>query len=94
MSKIYAECTVEAKVPETKVPRTFAAQFSAEKEQTRKTISRLGGQAITWLGSDWVSVSSKNSRTSLHTWAIECDEVALTALTLTCHRVTLLTKYT
>jgi len=79
-------------VPETEVPRTFAAQFSAEQEQTRKTISRLGGQAITWLGSDWVSVSSKNSRTSLHKWAIECDEVALTALTLTCHSVTLLAK--
>ena len=92
MNRIYAECTVEAKVPETKVPRTFAAQFSAEQEQSRKTISRLGGQAITWLGSDWVS--GKNGRTSLHKWAIECDEVALTALTLTCHSVTLLAKYT
>jgi len=83
MSKIHVECAVQARLPKTKTSRTFAAQFRAEQEQTRKIINRAGGLATTWLGGDWFG--GKN----LHKWAVVCDEVALTALTLVCKSVTI-----
>ena len=87
MSVVAAVCTVESTLPAYVYECGPYEVFLAEQVNTRRVIEKLGATVVKWLGR-----TTYPSYGSAHTWAIECDEVALTALTLTCHRVTLLAK--
>lgn len=86
MSVVAAVCTVESTLPALFLEECGPYEvFLAEQVNTRRVIEKLGATVVKWLGR-----TTYPSYGSAHTWAIECDEVALTALTLVCKSVTLL----
>ena len=85
MSVVAAVCTVESTLPAAVYDREPYEVFLAEQVNTRRVIEKLGATVVKWLGR-----TTYPSSGSAHKWAIECDEVALTALTLVCKSVTLL----
>ena len=84
MSVVAAVCTVESTLPAAAYEREPYEVFLAEQVNTRRVIEKLGATVVKWLGRTFYL-----DNTSAHRWAIECDEVALTALTLVCKSVTL-----
>ena len=87
MSVVAAVCTVESTLPAYVYERVPYEVFLAEQVNTRRVIEKLGATVVKWLGR-----TTYPSYGSAHTWAIECDEVVLTALTLVCKSVTVLAK--
>ena len=87
MSVVAVVCTVESTLPADVYKREPYEVFLAEQVNTRRVIEKLGATVVKWLGR-----TTYPSYGSAHTWAIECDEVTLTALTLTCRSVTVLAK--
>ena len=85
MSVVAAVCTVESTLPAAAYESEPYEVFLAEQVNTRRVIEKLGATVVKWLGR-----TTYPSYGSAHKWAIECDEVALTALTLVCKSVTLL----
>ena len=85
MSVVAAVCTVESTLPAAVYEREPYEVFLAEQVNTRRVIEKLGATVVKWLGR-----TTYPSYNSAHQWVIECDEVALTALTLVCKSVTLL----
>ena len=85
MSVVAAVCTVESTLPAAVYEREPYEVFLAEQVNTRRVIEKLGATVVKWLGR-----TTYPSHGSEHKWAIECDEVTLTALTLVCKSVTLL----
>ena len=84
MSVVAAVCTVESTLPAAVYEREPFEVFLAEQVNTRRVIEKLGATVVKWLGR-----TTYPSYNSAHKWAVECDEGALTALTLVCKGVTL-----